>query len=535
MDKSQTYYSALKAYREAVSSDSGCRRLLDALVAAGGRNAIEIVRMKCEIEEDWIAEIEKQLPHVEKAVKAERQFIRREGEVVPIEKAKRASRDSFQHLARHSNLLTREPEPNGDVVPDGLFIVEKESDYKVYENRFLYTLLCYLRDFIEVRLNKILETGNTYRARAEVNKKLHTNGRDIDYRMTLAEDSRLDFYLMTDDETGRRIERIRGAQFTVSALLSTPLMQIVSDAPLVKPPITRTNVLKSNVDFKAALALYEYLSSYEGDGFTVREVRRTLDPLPAPAAEDFAETVALALFLTYEHGNDLVPRLEEGRRAEAERKKAEERIKLAKQVELLRRRMKESGGSAEEYILALEKYNRTLEADSAALGSVREELVSVKAENGELTGRLESMTGRAQQAETDYRNQLAETARVRAEGEKALGEQKRAITAECDKKIAEARSAADAAIADAAGRADDAENAYNALMEEKRVLSARLNALRYEHGLMTDEDDFTSRERFDELEREYLAFYDLFEKQWKKTKMKIRKDVLRSRGEEKKD
>ena len=132
MAKSRTYYRAFKTYRGLVSPDSGCRRLREAIAASGGKSTVEVVRMKFEIKEDWIAEIENALPHIEKAVRAERQFIRREGEVVPIEKAKRASRDSFQHLARHSNLLTREPEPNGDIIPDGLFIVEKESDYKVY-------------------------------------------------------------------------------------------------------------------------------------------------------------------------------------------------------------------------------------------------------------------------------------------------------------------------------------------------------------------------------------------------------------------
>ena len=176
--------------------------------------------------------------------------------------AKRASRDSFQHLARHSNLLTREPEPNGDIIPDGLFIVEKESDYKVYENRFLYTLLSYMRDFIQIRLNKLLEVGNTYRARAEVNKKISTEGRKITYSLLLTEDSKLDSYMMTDDEEGKKLERIKNASFMVASLLSTDLMQIVSTAPPVKAPITRTNVLKSNVDFKAALALFEYLSAY---------------------------------------------------------------------------------------------------------------------------------------------------------------------------------------------------------------------------------------------------------------------------------
>ena len=146
MDKLQTYYRAVRKYREIVAKDPSCRSLVNALEKAGGKNAIEIVRMKCDISEDWIAEIEKQLPHVEKAVRAERQFIRREGEVVPIEKAKRPSRDSFQHLARHSNLLTREPEPGGDVIPDGIFIVEKYFQMMLRKNCLKHYQMSILKD-----------------------------------------------------------------------------------------------------------------------------------------------------------------------------------------------------------------------------------------------------------------------------------------------------------------------------------------------------------------------------------------------------
>ena len=517
MAKSRTYYRAFKTYRGLVSPDSGCRRLREAIAASGGKSTVEVVRMKFEIKEDWIAEIENALPHIEKAVRAERQFIRREGEVVPIEKAKRASRDSFQHLARHSNLLTREPEPNGDIIPDGLFIVEKESDYKVYENRFLYTLLSYMRDFIQIRLNKLLEVGNTYRARAEVNKKISTEGRKITYSLLLTEDSKLDSYMMTDDEEGKKLERIKNASFMVASLLSTDLMQIVSTAPPVKAPITRTNVLKSNVDFKAALALFEYLSAYEGDGFAVHEVRRMLDPLPPHAEDDFAECAALSLFLTYEHGNDLGDRLEKAYLEEEEKRREAEREQLARQVALLRSRVRESGGSPEEYMLALEKYNRRLEADSAALENVRAEAKALRDEKDELTRRVSEASDRAEKAEAASRDSAAETERVRAESARALAEQKQTIVTEYEGRLRALGEEKDAVIAEATDANRELSEAYGALTEEKRVLGARLNALRYEHGLMTDEDDFTSKERFDELEREYLAFYEFFEKHWKKS------------------
>ena len=46
MDKLQTYYRAVRKYREIVAKDPSCRSLVNALEKAGGKNAIEIVRMK---------------------------------------------------------------------------------------------------------------------------------------------------------------------------------------------------------------------------------------------------------------------------------------------------------------------------------------------------------------------------------------------------------------------------------------------------------------------------------------------------------
>ena len=56
---------------------------------------------------DVIEESGHTINEVCKAIKMERQFIRSQGEVVDIEKVKIVSRDSVEHLARHSNMITR--------------------------------------------------------------------------------------------------------------------------------------------------------------------------------------------------------------------------------------------------------------------------------------------------------------------------------------------------------------------------------------------------------------------------------------------
>ena len=134
MDINDIYYRALSEYRNVTAKERRLEKRRKAIAAAGG-DRIEIVTVNCIIEEDWIEAIEKGLVHVEKAINEERQFIRSNGEVVPIEKVKNVSKDSVEHLAKHSNLLTKKTEGE-DIIPDSLYTVERLADYAVYENRF---------------------------------------------------------------------------------------------------------------------------------------------------------------------------------------------------------------------------------------------------------------------------------------------------------------------------------------------------------------------------------------------------------------
>ena len=67
---------------------------------------------------------------------------------------------------------------------------------------------------------------------------------------------------------------------------------------------------------------------------------------------------------------------------------------------------------------------------------------------------------------------------------------------------------------------------HERVTEAKTLCEARLKAMRAQQGLMTDEDDFTERESFGVLEKEFKAFERFYNSQWSKTKKKIRKSIL---------
>jgi uncharacterized protein YnzC (UPF0291/DUF896 family) len=190
MNQKDIFYRAFAEYRKQTSDNAKCKKFRGSIRKAGAElDQLESIRSNCIIEEDWVNRIYEGLPFIEKAIREERQFIRQEGEVVPIEKAKRVSKDTVEHLARHSDMITHVPEEGNDLTPDKLYIVEKLSDFAVYENRFLYMLHCYLRDFIEIRYGKIVELGNTYRANFSMKKEIRLNKRQISFQTVFSEEA----------------------------------------------------------------------------------------------------------------------------------------------------------------------------------------------------------------------------------------------------------------------------------------------------------------------------------------------------------
>ena len=412
MNKLDFYYRGFKDYRKQTADVAACEKERKNLKKSGLEfDLFETIKYLCTIDEDWVSEIETGLVFIEKAVKEERQFIRTEGETVPIEKAKKVSKHTVEHLARHANLITHVPEnPEDDLIPDELYIVERFSDYAVYENRFLYMLLCYLRDFIGLRLERVETLRMTYKCNFSLKKDYESKKHNFNYSTVYNEVRYDNPYPIIDSRSDSILQRAKDCQQIVMMLLSTDLMVEVAKAPMVKPPIIKTNVLKMNNNFKKAVALYDYIVSYSGDGYTSEEVLTSYTPFADNLADEFAEVGCMTSFLTYKYGNDLSEMLEINFQEEEDRLKELELKKLQEQIKRLKKRVVESGMSMEEYMLSLEKYNRHLEAAADELVICKNEIIELNRRIDELNAEIMELNRKIEELKEEIEAKIAEIA-----------------------------------------------------------------------------------------------------------------------------
>ena len=550
MNYLDVYYRALREYRAQTGDNRECNAQRKAFAQSCAENdRIVTTRNICIVDEDWIEAIEEGLVHIEKAIKEERQFIYSNGEVVPIEKVKHVSKDSVQHLAKHSNLISKEQEGE-DIIPDHLYSVERLNDYAVYENRFLYMLLCYLRDFITIRYDKILDLSNRYEGELSLNKEIALPKQRITYTVSLRDERKDDKYMRDHNPCKDVIDRIDLILKTVVAFLATPLMEIAGKAAKLKPPITKTNVLKMDNNFKGAVALYDYIIAYDKQGYSIESKTVELSPFSDEIADEIAEAGTLLSFLTYEYGLGLNAHLKNRYAAEEERRRAEKVRLSEEQLENVKRKLARMEQTPEEYILALEKHVKLIQSENRQLDPLRVKVAELKANEEALCAEIKALkeenAGLCDQITVMTDGHIREIAELRAECNEKIHEnlvkhEQQMLELEAEFKgrieslnktmretealLNEAISAMREQLLANESEIGELRQRLAELHEDKLVCEARIKALMLNRGEAVGEE-LTDKESFDELERELETFVKFYEKRWGQVKKSIRKKLL---------
>lgn len=224
--------------------------------------------------EEWIEMILFSIPYLYKALEMHHKQIVTEEEIVKIELIKKVSVETVKHLTKHPNFV-EDIDEEGEVTPKKLLEAHKEENFITYENRFLYTLVLLITDFINYKKSKgLLEEGEKnirkvqYEAKSKVDKQ----------RISIKSEVMIDASDLSDktEQNKRIMEGLAKIDEGLEQLYQTEIFKLLASkrATLVKPPLKMTNVLLKNVNFQYAVKLWNYLNeNFVSKNDTLRDER----------------------------------------------------------------------------------------------------------------------------------------------------------------------------------------------------------------------------------------------------------------------
>ena len=531
MKNLDTLYEAYQNYKKLCVVDNDTARFMRAYMNVKDRDSEDVMTVfsVCHIDQDWVEAIEVGLPFFEKAIKEERQFIRNDGEVLPIEKIRKTSKASIQDLAKHANYITHEAPEDAEteVLPDKMLMIQKESDFAIYENRVLYAGLMYMKDFVTSRLVEIKETTNTYIVKQHIKKLIDMGARKININLSFDE-SRVNDPLLTENNKEKDvIDRLDEILTNVLALLKTPLMREVSKVEMVSRPIAKTNILKMNRNFRESLACFEFVANYQGKGFTIEHVEKSLIPYSKLMNEAYTENLIMLSFLNYMFANNLSQQLKDDYDEIIKKRELQKENEILAKLRDYHARANEKEQTINEFLILFEQGYRILEERNDALTlQAKENEVKRQKELAELKQQHEDELA-ALSRETNA--QLAaleqENAQKISEIENAKQEEMRQIREDSAKELQDYKDQFKDHIAQMEKENADIKAHYQEQNEKIAQLETEVLNRRVASG-DASAIDYNSEDAFDRLEKLKNDFDAFFEKAWKEAKKQIRKDTI---------
>lgn len=253
-------------------------------------------------DKNFIEQIEKVIPSLETIVVTPHKFINEFTEVVQVEKARRITPRAVKFMAQNVQHIS-EVLDGGRIVPKKVLNVYVDDDLKIYENRFIMTLVKRLQVFIELRYKYIQEHGDTKNS-DQINIK-----KEVQIGDTLFEfEGKIKMSVPSDDEGARQsnndlLERLALIRKRTAFLVSSPFMKELAKAVPVADPIQQTNIIRLNYAYQDAYKLWMFINRYEelGISYTTTQSKVVFDEKYMERLDQL--TMSAFLAIETEHGN----------------------------------------------------------------------------------------------------------------------------------------------------------------------------------------------------------------------------------------
>ena len=227
-----------------------------------GQNSYLRMRMKgsSSFNDEWILKIEDCIYELGQIINNPLEVTKTEGDITPVELAKKINYESIQHLASHTQFI-KEIDENGNVVPSKILSQFHKEELHTYENRFIATFVRRLVLFVEKRYEFIKNTI-TFDTKdvLYVKNKSMVDGQEvtIETKVTLKKPNE-DAASETAREFVKRIENMRRY---VNYFYNSPLMKELKTEKNVRKPILQTNIIRKNPYYRKCYETFLFIEKF---------------------------------------------------------------------------------------------------------------------------------------------------------------------------------------------------------------------------------------------------------------------------------
>lgn len=267
------------------------------------------IEEKKHFDDEWIKTMESYFPSIDRIILNPKSGLKYEEEIVNVEKSKKVTSRSIRHLSSHTHFI-KEIREDGSVIPSKVLSTYADSEYAIYENRFIMTLITRLHAFVQSRYEVIKNNVESFQ---KTHLNLDTNFKMDDTDIKLS----IDFVAtqdLDDEEINKhnlellaRVEKLRNM---IVGYYNSPFMKQLEKAKPIVPPIKKTNLILKNADFRSAYTLWMFLDRYNTLAYDV-DIAQTNLPLKTTYRRDLNRLVLLIYSTVAVHQKKILDEIDE--------------------------------------------------------------------------------------------------------------------------------------------------------------------------------------------------------------------------------
>ena len=268
------YRKFTRSVQRALSGDDFYRFFMESIANADNQIQFSNRREVKSVDPVWVENIEASMEAFQHIIAMPRQEFKEDELIVNVAYARRTGQDVVRHLSSHAALVEDYNEEDGTVRPSRVLQKYREESLGLYENRLVFTALEQAYHFTKIRHDALFGAmGDQFGAKLKVTSNMESATELVHMDLFLHIRS-TESMLETDEKNRDIFNRISRLYRLLGVFMSSPFAQQLAQFDRIKGAIHKTNILKRNPDYKAAVKLLEFLRSYDQVGYVIAVVEQ---------------------------------------------------------------------------------------------------------------------------------------------------------------------------------------------------------------------------------------------------------------------